>query len=312
MKQSEFLEIIEQNKGKHRQPIEVLVQGRKQEQKITSQKETKLVVYYDIQDISSPTTISTNYDQSIKSFEINGEVIEEGLNVPIIYQFDTVGEHIIKYEFKNPTKVGNDSPLFYNLATVKKIIIPDTFTTISNNAFNSRSGLTSVTIGNNVTSIGANAFRDCRNLTNVTIGNSVTSIDTDAFTNCYNLTSIIIPDSVVYIGGHAFSYSGLTSVTIPNSVTSIGDRIFNNCTSLTSVIIPNNVISIGSQAFNNCTSLTSVTVEATTAPTIQSNTFQNIKTNGTLIVPIDSSGYDIWMGNQGYYLGYYNWTKIEQ
>lgn len=29
MKQEEFLEIIEQNKGKHRQPIETLIQGRR-------------------------------------------------------------------------------------------------------------------------------------------------------------------------------------------------------------------------------------------------------------------------------------------
>ena len=44
------------------------------------------------------------------------------------------------------------------------------------------------------------------------------------------------------------------------------------------------------------------------APTIQSNTFQNIKTGGTLYVPTGSTDYDIWMD----YLGEYNWTKVEQ
>ncbi len=37
-------------------------------------------------------------------------------------------------------------------------------------------GLTSVTIPNSVTSIGDEAFYDCTSLTNVTIPNSVTSI----------------------------------------------------------------------------------------------------------------------------------------
>jgi hypothetical protein len=51
---------------------------------------------------------------------------------------------------------------------------------------------------------------------------------------------------------------------------------------------------------------------AATAPTIQSDTFRNLKTNGTLTVPNGSSGYDVWMGTGNYYLGLYNWTKVEQ
>ena len=88
--------------------------------------------------------------------------------------------------------------------------------------------------------------------------------------------------------------------------------LFYEILSLISVTIPNSVTSIGSYAFSGCTSLTSVTVEATTAPTIQNTTFNNIKTNGTLTVPSGSSGYDVWMSTGSYYLGKYNWTKVEQ
>jgi len=49
-----------------------------------------------------------------------------------------------------------------------------------------------------------------------------------------------------------------------------------------------------------------------TAPTIQSYTFYGVKTSGTLTVPQGSSGYDVWMGTGEYYLGYYNWAKVEQ
>ena len=49
-----------------------------------------------------------------------------------------------------------------------------------------------------------------------------------------------------------------------------------------------------------------------TAPTIQNNTFRSINSGGTLTVPAGSTGYDVWMGTGDYYLGHYNWTKVEQ
>lgn len=50
--------------------------------------------------------------------------------------------------------------------------------------------------------------------------------------------------------------------------------------------------------------------QATTAPTIKSNTFRGVKTNDTLTVPSGSSCYDAWIGTSNYYLGLYNWTKV--
>ncbi|MCB5984944.1 leucine-rich repeat domain-containing protein, partial [Flavobacterium psychrophilum] len=52
------------------------------------------------------------------------------------------------------------------------------------------SGLTSVTIPNSVTTIGDEAFADCSGLTSVTIPNSVTAIGEDAFYNCSRLTTV--------------------------------------------------------------------------------------------------------------------------
>ena len=45
-----------------------------------------------------------------------------------------------------------------------------------------------------------------------------------------------------------------------------------------------------------------------TAPTIHSETFLNVSTNGVLKVPVGSTGYNTWMSTANYYLGSYNWT----
>ena len=173
--------------------------------------------------------------------------------------------------------------------------------------------ITSATFKSGTVSISQNAFMRCSGLTSVTIPDSVTSIGNSAFQYCTGLTSIDIPSSVTTINSNTFGNCGsLTSIDIPSGVTSIGSSAFQNCSGLTSIDIPSGVTSIGTYAFAYCSGLTSIVSNATTAPTIQSNTFQGVGTNGTLTVPSGSSGYDTWMQNANYYLGLYNWTKVEQ
>ena len=259
--------------------------GNDIEYNITQSKfAAKITAKFNVTTTSSPTKIAYR-TSGFSAIEIDGVVQP---SVVSAYTFDTVGEHTVKYTLKNPTSIGD-------------------------NAFSACTNLTSCTIGSGVISIGQYAFSFCGSLTSIDIPNSVTSILTAAFANCSGLTSINIPDSVTSIGGSAFNEcSGLTSIVIPSGVTSISSGAFGYCTSLTSVTISSGVTVMYNYAFAYCSGLTSIICNATTAPTIQRTTFQDAKRNGTLYVPIGSSGYDVWMGTGNYYLGKYSWTKVEQ
>ena len=147
-----------------------------------------------------------------------------------------------------------------------------------------------------------------KNITYAVIPSYVTSIGTSAFTYCSSLSEITIPSGVTSIGTSAFQgCNSLSNITIPNSVTSIGASAFTYCFSLSEITIPESVTSIGNNVFRSCTSLSNITCLATTAPTIISNTFIYICSNGVLKVP-SGSDYSGWMSTSSYYLGYYNWT----
>jgi len=238
------------------------------------------------------------------------------------------------------TSIGNSAFRFCKGLT--SIVIPNSVTSIGSSAFDNCSGLTSITIPSGVTSIGVYTFEDCSSLTSIDIPDSVTSIGDYAFQSCSGMTSCTIGSGVTSIGGGAFNHcSSLSSVTlnsntivsknystsssisnifggqvteyiIGDSVTSIGNYAFYLDYSLTSCTIGSGVTSIGYNAFYYCSGLTSITSLASTAPTIDSNTFRDVKTGGTLTVPSGSSGYNVWMDTSDYYLGKYNWTKVEQ
>ena len=144
------------------------------------------------------------------------------------------------------------------------VVIPSkingvTVETIGHGAFE-RSAVTSVTIPDSVTSIGDNAFGFCSQLTNISIPNSVTDIGFSAFAHCTSLKSITLPSSLSSISEALFSgCSQLTTIHIPDSVLSIQSNAFYHCRNLETIRIPVSVTSIGNYAFDVCPSLMTVT-----------------------------------------------------
>ena len=175
--------------------------------------------------------------------------------------------------------------MFSNCTSLTSITIPNSVTALSEYLF-SGCGFTSVTIPSHITSIGNGAYAYCTGLSSVTVSSGVSTIGASAFTGCSNLASISIPESVTSIGSYAFqACSSLASITLPSGITSIGLGIFYDCTGLASVTIPSSVTSIARIAFYNCRALANITLEATTPPTLQSNSLTNVPADATITVP---------------------------
>ena len=161
---------------------------------------------------------------------------------------------------------------------------------ISENAFNSCSGLTRLPIfPNSVTSIGKYAFLNCRGIIGeLTIPNSIISIGYGAFTGCTGITgNLIIPNSVISIGEAAFhSCSGLTgSLVISNSVVSIGDYAFCNCYNIKGdLLIPSSVTTIGKSAFSFCYSLSGTLTIPDAVTSIGERAFYGCRDLSSIIV----------------------------
>ncbi|GHT25022.1 hypothetical protein AGMMS4957_19060 [Bacteroidia bacterium] len=77
---------------------------------------------------------------------------------------------------------------------------------------------TTFTIPNSVTSIGENAFSDCNWLTSVSIPNSVTSIGSSAFFACFGLTSVFcLAAKPPTLGNSSFTAVSADALYVPES-----------------------------------------------------------------------------------------------
>ena len=201
------------------------------------------------------------------------------------------GSQVTSFAFGEDVEV-IPSSLCSGMNQLLSITIPNSVTSIGDDAFYGCSGLTSVTIPNSVTSIGNYAFYNCSGLTSVTIPNSVTSIGYRAFEGCSNLPVI---DNIRYADTYLIGAvdKSLSSYTIKEGTRWIGADAFYQCRSLTSVTIPNSVTSISNAAFWCCTSLTSIVWNAKNCSDFSSNynPFYTSDSDPDLRAPITSFAF---------------------
>ena len=104
-----------------------------------------------------------------------------------------------------------------------------------------------------VTSIHDNAFAGCSRLREIWLSENLSSLGERAFFGCSRLTTISLPDAIASIGIFTFSEcTDLETVDLPDSLQSIGEQAFFFCTKLSSIAFPDSLTLIGPSAFQGC------------------------------------------------------------
>ena len=183
-------------------------------------------------DCTNLTSVTYGGDWSNLTIQSGNPAVQDAANAPL---FD--------FEFIPPDNTAVIVTNYKYNGAAADVTIPSRYqgkpvTTIGHAAF-FNSAVTSVTIPDSVTSISDEAFINCPKLTNISIPNSVTYIGFSAFSSCTSLKSITLPSSLSFISGALFlGCSQLTTIHIPVSVTSIGNNAFADCPSLMTVTYP--------------------------------------------------------------------------
>ena len=99
-------------------------------------------------------------------------------------------------EFSIPEGVEVIDRNAFESSKLKKISLPDSLSSICQEAFSYCEALERISIPNNVTFIGMDAFSNCKSLKSVTIPDGVTTLEGPLFAGCKSLTEIVIPKSV--------------------------------------------------------------------------------------------------------------------
>lgn len=160
---------------------------------------------------------------------------------------------------KNVVEIRNGS---FSQTEVLGIQLPNTLTTVTENAFFYCTTLVEVYFSDSVQQIAGHAFEGCIALSSVHLNAGLQSIGESAFANCQSLNQIELNNGLVNIGNVAFCMSSVKNIKIPGTVHSIGVDAFASCEGLEKVEIESGVQTISKTAFQACFALKEAIIPA--------------------------------------------------
>ncbi len=145
---------------------------------------------------------------------------------------------------------------------LKKVVIKDGVTNVSNYALFFLPAATQITLPESVTSIGRYGIALCSKLNGISLPKAVTEIGDFGLAG-NGLTAVTLPNGLQSLGRGAFdACASLSGMTLPAAITAVPDKCFNDCTKLLTVDYKGEVTAIGERAFEGCKSLTKAPIPA--------------------------------------------------
>lgn len=165
---------------------------------------------------------------------------------------------------------------------LKKVILPDTVTTLSDDAFTGAENIEEFIFSDSLVNIGLQAFGrknkwlshfkgqpvvinnqlyTCRTRKNsVTIPEGVVKICRKTFKGNKFIETVIFPSTLKEIDSEAFAEcQKLTTVYLPEGLEHLGEKCFFHCESLSKVNLPDSLLEVSRSTFESCPALTEVT-----------------------------------------------------
>ena len=148
------------------------------------------------------------------------------------------------------------------IGDLKKIVIKDGVTNVSNYALFCLPAATQITLPESVTSIGRYGIALCAKLKGISLPKAVTAIGDFGLAG-NSFTAVSLPDGLQNLGRGAFdACPSISGMTLPAAITAVPDKCFNDCTKLLTVDYKGEVTAIGERAFEGCKSLTKAPIPA--------------------------------------------------
>lgn len=145
---------------------------------------------------------------------------------------------------------------------LKKVVIQDGVTNVSNYALFFLPAATQITLPESVTSIGRYGIALCSKLNGISLPKAVTAIGDFGLAG-NSFTAVSLPDGLQALGRGAFdACASISGMTLPAAITAVPDKCFNDCTKLLTVDYKGEVTAIGERAFEGCKSLTKAPIPA--------------------------------------------------
>lgn len=166
------------------------------------------------------------------------------------------GKGVVEFS-SNVTTVQN---WFRGNTEIKKIMLPDSVTTIGDYSFYGCTSLTWVGMPDEIVSIGGHAFQGCSALSLRKMPEDVTTLGIEAFRGCSALAIASLPSGLTTISEGCFRDGYLSIKSLPDELTSIGEYAFYNCTGMSVSEIPSGVTEIPDYAFYGCPLISSMTL----------------------------------------------------
>ena len=138
--------------------------------------------------------------------------------------------------------------------TIQDIVLNEGLIEIGSNAFGG-AVITSLILPNSLTTIGQEAFSGCYQLAEITWPDNKGFTEINGFDHCTSLPDSIfesLPVTVTSIGYEAFLGCRFSSVSLPGTIETIGERAFAYNYNLKSLSLHEGLQSIGVCAFNRC------------------------------------------------------------